>query len=263
MKIFPKPPFMKQILHLKAPVTLLLFTGSLFCEIPKAPSLFKEWIATERLITKESSSWEIEKSSLDDLVELLEEEKQTIDEKLQSVEKENSAGEEERIKLADQNEDLKSAILPVSETLERLESQLLRLAPRFPPPLQDDLQSFLNRIPNKDKKETITASVSQRLQAVVGALAKIDKFNSSIALDEKLLKIESGEVKVSVLYFGLGIAYFSDETGTKAGYLLPSENGWDEFDQPTAGPAILEAISFYNRTAQKQATFVDLPFKTN
>ena len=70
---------MKQILHLKAPVTLLLFTGSLFCEIPKAPSLFKEWIATERLITKESSSWEIEKSSLNELVEFLEEEKQTID----------------------------------------------------------------------------------------------------------------------------------------------------------------------------------------
>ena len=91
MKIFPKPPFMKQILHLKAPVTLLLFTGSLFCEIPKAPSLFKEWIATERLITKESSSWEIEKISLIDLVELLEQEKQSIDEKLQSFEKENSA----------------------------------------------------------------------------------------------------------------------------------------------------------------------------
>ena len=65
------------------------------------------------------------------------------------------------------------------------------------------------------------------------------------------------------LHFGLGIAYFSDETGTKAGYLLPSDYGWEEFDQPTAGPAILEAISFYNRTAQKQATFVDLPFKTN
>ena len=65
------------------------------------------------------------------------------------------------------------------------------------------------------------------------------------------------------VYFGLGIAYFSDETGSKAGYLLPSDSGWEEFDQPIAGPAILEAISFYNRTAQKQATFVDLFFKTN
>jgi chromosome segregation ATPase len=120
----------------------------------------------------------LKKSALGDLIELLEEEKQTIDEKLQSVEKENSAGEEERIKLADQNEDLKSAILPVSETLERLESQLLILAPRFPPPLQDELQNFLNRIPNKDKRENIIASVSQRLEAVVEALAKIYKFNS-------------------------------------------------------------------------------------
>ena len=147
--------------------------------------------------------------------------------------------------------------------MEKLEAKILSLAPRFPSPLQDDLRSFLNRIPKKDQKQTSSASVSQRLQAVVGALAKIDKFNSSIALDEKLLKVESGEIKVSVLYFGLGIAYFSDETGTKAGYLLPSDYGWEEFDQPTAGPAILEAISFYNRTAQKQATFVDLPFKTN
>ena len=94
----------------------------------------------------------MKKISLNDPVELLEEEKQTIDEKLQSVEKENSAGQEERIKLADDNEDLKSATLPVSETLKRLESQLLRLAPRFPPYLQDDLQSFLNRIPKKIKK---------------------------------------------------------------------------------------------------------------
>jgi hypothetical protein len=68
-----------------------LFFGSiLFGETPKAPAIFKE-----------SSNWEIEKNSLNILVELLEEEKQKIDEKLQSFEKENSAGEEERIKLSD------------------------------------------------------------------------------------------------------------------------------------------------------------------
>ena len=107
METFPKSLFMKQILHLNLSVILFLFTGSLFCEIPKAPSLFKEWIATERLITQESSSWEIEKNSLIDLIELLEEEKQTIDKKLQSVERKNSTGDEEGINLAYQNEDLK------------------------------------------------------------------------------------------------------------------------------------------------------------
>ena len=89
----------------------------IFGDIFKAPTLFKEWIATERLISKESSNWQIEKASLYELLELKEDEFQAIDDKLNSVEKENSAGKEELIKLADENEDLKAAILPVSETL--------------------------------------------------------------------------------------------------------------------------------------------------
>ena len=111
----PQPPstFSMNIFYTLLGTYLLLFLSSpLIGEIPKASTLFKEWIATEKLISKESSKWEIEKSALQDILELLEEEKQTIEEKLNSVEKENSAGE--RIKLADQNEDLKSAILPVS-----------------------------------------------------------------------------------------------------------------------------------------------------
>ena len=35
------------------------------------------------------------------------------------------------------------------------------------------------------------------------------------------MKVEDGEIKVSILHFGLGIAYFSDESGKKAGYMLP------------------------------------------
>ena len=97
----------------------------------------------------------------------------------------------------------------------------------------------------------------------MGALAKIDKFNSSIAVDEKLLSVDGAETKVTVMYFGLGIAYFSYETGNLAGYMLPEESGWITYDYPTAGPDIIEAISFYKRTAQKQASFVNLPFRTN
>ena len=224
---------------------------------------FKQWIASERLISKELSDWEIQKAAIGDLIELLEEEEKSINENLDALENENSAGEEERIRLSDQNEDLKAAILPVSETLQSLEKDILELLPRFPKPLQDDLQGFVARLSSSNIKEAIMPSVSQRLQAVVGALAKIDKFNSSIALDEKLMKVEDGEIKVSILHFGLGIAYFSDESGKKAGYMLPGDKEWVEFDVAEAGPAILESISFYNRTAQKQATFINLPFQSN
>ena len=77
-----KSLIINQISYFKLTVITLFLTGYLFCETRKAPSLLKEWIATEIVITKESSSWEIEKNSLNDLVEWLEEEKQTIDEKL-------------------------------------------------------------------------------------------------------------------------------------------------------------------------------------
>ena len=242
---------------------LSTFSSSLPAKLPEAPSLFKEWVTTERMISKEASNWDTEKEAIADLIELLEEEIQNIDEKLNTIEEKNTEGEEERIKLADQNEELKEALLPITSTLEFLEPKILNLSKSFPPPLQDDLKSFLSRIQEGSSSKANQPSTSQRLQAIVGALAKIDKFNSSIAVDEKLLSVDGVETKVTVMYFGLGIAYFSDETGTLAGYMLPEEGGWITYDYPTAGPDIIEAISFYKRTAQKQASFVNLPFRTN
>lgn len=243
----------------------LVFSFEIYSQsssISDAKILFKEWIATEKLQSKESSDWEIEKESISDLSTLLQEELATLKANLEELEKENNAGEEERIKLNDENEALKNAILPLSDSLKKIESNILRISKSFPDPLNDDLSSFLARI-SKANKEENTSSISQRLQAVVGALVKIDKFNSTIAFDEKLLPTVEGEKKVLVLYFGLGIAYYTDEKGNKAGYLLPGSKGWTEHEKPGYGPAILEAISFYKKTAQKQATFVELPFRTN
>jgi len=127
---------------------LLLIVSYAFASFPSANPTdaqknFKQWIASERLISKELSDWEIQKAAIGDLIELLEEQEKSINENLEALENENSAGEEERIRLSDQNEDLKSAIVPVSETLQSLEKDILELLPRFPKPLQDDLQGFV------------------------------------------------------------------------------------------------------------------------
>ena len=126
------------------PLTLLtlLFASFSWANPTDARKNFKQWIASERLISKELSDWEIQKAAIGDLIELLEEEEKSINENLDALENENSAGEEERIRLSDQNEDLKAAILPVSETLQSLEKDILELLPRFPKPLQDALQGW-------------------------------------------------------------------------------------------------------------------------
>jgi hypothetical protein len=66
-------------------------------EISETKSLFKEWIKTEKIESKESSDWDIEKESLTDLTELLKEELTTIEAKLSEIEKQNNDGENEKI----------------------------------------------------------------------------------------------------------------------------------------------------------------------
>ena len=61
--------------------------------------------------------WEIEKESINDLSTLLQEELSTLKDNLEELEKENNAGEEERIRLNDENEVLKNAILPLSDSM--------------------------------------------------------------------------------------------------------------------------------------------------
>ena len=82
----------------------LVFSFEIYSQsssISGAKILFKEWIATEKLQSKESSDWEIEKESISDLSTLLQEELATLKANLEELEKENNAGEEERIKLND------------------------------------------------------------------------------------------------------------------------------------------------------------------
>ena len=102
----------------------ILWGQSNTSEIFETKSLFKEWISTEEIESKESSDWNIEKESLSDLTELLVEELATIEAKLSEIEKLNNDGENERIKLNDQNELYKDAISPSKEA-----GMVLELAP--------------------------------------------------------------------------------------------------------------------------------------
>ena len=73
----------------------LVFSFEIYSQsssISGAKILFKEWIATEKLQSKESSDWEIEKESISDLSTLLQEELATLKANLDELEKENNTG---------------------------------------------------------------------------------------------------------------------------------------------------------------------------
>ena len=72
------------------PITLLtlLFASFSWANPTDARKNFKQWIASERLISKELSDWEIQKAAIGDLIELLEEEEKSINENLAALENE-------------------------------------------------------------------------------------------------------------------------------------------------------------------------------
>ena len=92
----------------------------------KSKKLFKEWIANEKLVSKEDPISELVKNSIKDPIEALSEQRSSIDGKLEELGKDNSAGEEARIKLAEENESLKDAILAIQSTLASLNKRIKR-----------------------------------------------------------------------------------------------------------------------------------------
>ena len=97
----------------------------------------------------------------------------------------------------------------VSETLQSLEKNILELLPRFPNPLQHDLQGFVARLPGPNTKEAMMPSVSQRLQAVVGA----KDYDKDGAVDILLQHSTTGVAKI-VYFDTAGTELSEKEIGT-------------------------------------------------
>lgn len=84
-------PFKTLFLFVAFTLPLLAATQASYEQSPplsESMELFKEWIAMEKLVSKENSDWELEKNSLEDLIELLSEERSSIDEKTRRFGKE-------------------------------------------------------------------------------------------------------------------------------------------------------------------------------
>jgi hypothetical protein len=94
--------------------------------LSKSKKLFKEWIANEKLVSKEDPISELVKNSIKDPIEALSEQRSSIDGKLEELGKDNSAGEEARTKLAEENEALKDANLAIQSTLASLNNRIKR-----------------------------------------------------------------------------------------------------------------------------------------
>ncbi len=193
------------------------FTTTIGAQVKETHQLIKEWVQTKQIISQEKNQWKTEKATLLDLDEALTKEIAELEEKLLQFEKENVGAAEQRANLTKRKES-------TQETSLRLEKKIDRVSNILPSPLLDRITVFLERIDSEKGKKL---PLRNRLDALISLLQSVHLFHRAVHLERQEFTLDDGKSReFKVLYFGLGIAYFVNESGTVAGWGAASDNGW-------------------------------------
>jgi len=219
-------------------------------------STIEKWVETQQLISQTRSDWQADKETIEQTIALYERELKTIGEKMSQVSTNNVQVEKERDLALKQQAELNEASDKVKTLVAGLEKRIKDLAPSFPPPLADKIQTLLKRMP-EDPTAT-RASGLERMQNVVGIVNEVDKFNAAVTVVSEVQKNPAGaDVQVETMYVGLAQAYFVDKAGDYAGVGMPAAAGWKWKPQNELAGKIQKSIAMYKNAAP--AVFVSLP----
>jgi hypothetical protein len=96
------------------------------------------------------------------------------------------------------------------------------------------------------------------LDATIGLLQNIHFFHRSVHLERQEFSLDDGKSReFRVLYFGLGVAYFVNDSGTVAGWGKPLTTGWQWTRNDELAKEITTGVSMIeNRTLPR---FIQLP----
>lgn len=244
-------------------VLLLNFFGG--CFVPKVsafdPALessqatFEKWIDVRDGIARDKRSWQEEKELLAEEIRLLKDEIATLKEKSERLDTETGQTEKDLAKISSENEIYKSAAEKVEKAVAGFETSIHKLEPAFPEVLQETLKPLVSRLPKEGTKTK--AGISERMQAVIGVLSQVDKFNNALTTVPELRKNAEGkEVQVQTLYLGLSQAWFVGLDGAFAGHDVPGPEGWTWTSDADA-QQVKTAINIQQNTGVAQ--YVGLP----
>ncbi|MCA8956634.1 MAG: DUF3450 family protein [Planctomycetes bacterium] len=251
---------------------LLPFGGGDGEDPPNARQLLEKWLQVRQQISRETREWELQRELLDSRIALVQRELDAADGKSADVlaritENRKGIAEAKREKAV-----LDQATAGLPELVAGLEERLRTLLPRLPETLRNEISAVSQRLPSKPEASPATAKVEAapktdtprpaaklvtRMQVVIELLKRIDKFNSEVSIRSETRDVGDGKrAAVSVVYLGLGQAFYATEDGKYAGTGVPTDEGWHWTIKNDLGPAVVRAVGMKNG---KPAAFVALP----
>lgn len=244
------------------PVLLpVLWLASVFpsmANVKETRQLIGEWVQTQLLISEESNQWRAEKAALVDLEEALSQEIGELDKSLATFENEESTLEQERAKLMARKQDAEKSTLALYEGLKTLQTEIDGIFKILPAPLRNKLAPFREKLGNQGKETDLP--LRKRLEIAVSILQSIHLFNRSVTMERVEFTLDEDKSReFLVLYFGLGVAYFVNESGTVAGFGEPTEGGWKWTRQDELAPEISTGIDMMNNRTLPRFLELSLP----
>lgn len=220
-------------------------------------TIIQEWIQTEQLISEETTEWNIEKAALLDIRDALKIEIIELDKRLAESEEEAVGAAKQRTELLEQKNEIEDTTRSLIEGVDTLEIQVEEAFKILPTPLAKRLQPFRQKLNNQIENYNIP--LRQRVDTLLSLIQAVSLFHRNISIERQEFSLEDGVSReFQVMYFGLGIAYFVNESGTVAGYGSPSKNGWVWKRDDSLALEISTGLDMVNNRAMPR--FLKLPF---
>lgn len=224
--------------------------------LSESVSVVEQWVETEKRISEVEAEWAFNRATMQNLIELYAEEIETLEQIIEEAEADVSAAERERASLRERDEALKEVESGVLGMIEAAEISMKRLEAVLPKPLAEELSPLFRGLPEDVANSRL--SIGQRIQPLVAILTQIQKFNQVVTVVEGFREFEAGKtVQTETVYFGLGAAYYVDQSNTHAGVGELGPDGWEWRDDSGLVPQVRAFVNIYRGLAQ--ATYVEVP----
>ena len=220
-------------------------------------TIIQEWVQTEQLISEETTEWNIEKAALLDIRDALKTEIIELDKRLEESEEEAVGAAKQRTELLGQKNEIEETTRSLLDGVDALQIQVEEAFKLLSTPLAKRLQPFRQKLNSQIGRNNI--SLRQRVDTLLSLLQAVSLYHRNISIERQEFSLEDGVSReFQVLYFGLGIAYFVNESGTVAGYGSPNKSGWVWKRDDSLALEISTGVDMVNNRAMPR--FLKLPF---
>lgn len=227
--------------------------------VKETRKILEEWVDAEKLISEEDSGWKTDKVVLKDLAVALQAEIEQLDANLAKSAEEAVGASRQRTELNERKLAAEKAAVELKAGLVQIERELLLSLDAFPTPMLNRLSSYKEKLTNADKRNALP--LRDRLETCVAILQAAHLFHESVNLERQEFSLDDGKSReFHVLYFGMSIAYFVNESGLVAGYGIPNQRGWQWKQKDELSEEIRRGVAIRNKRALP--AFLHLPIPT-